>query len=371
MSRPPCCEIRSVPSKDKMSGKSGLSAWASAPPSWITSPGNDLEGTVISSRARIARNFLGSPFPHHATASAQKKNLELIAGVLSSSDVLGTNHAFRLGQLSPIEKSFLMERQLISHEHSQKEGEKGLVVSAGEGISVMINEEDHIRAAAFKPGLALSDAWITMSQLDDELAAAVPVSYSAEFGYITACPTNIGTGLRASALLHLPALVMTGKIQVVIDELAREGLTIRGFYGEGTTALGDLFQISNGRTLGATEAQIVKHVEHAVKEIGAFERKEESNLMARENATRTQDLIFRAFGTLQWARALNYADGMKNLSLIRLGLKLKLELPLSFEKVSSLFFLSQPAHLMIRAGKEKTPDAVLRAEFFRSAIEGN
>jgi protein arginine kinase len=237
----------------------------------------------------------------------------------------------------------------------------------------MINEEDHIRAACFRPGLALTEAWETLSRLDDDLAGRLAFSYNAQLGYVTACPTNMGTGLRASCLLHLPALVMTGKIQHVINELAQYGLTARGFYGEGTMALGDLFQISNVRTLGESESQLIKEVEQAVKEICLREKQEHQNIQESNLKLRAEDLISRSFGTLQWARTLNLAEGMKHVSLVRLGLKLRKQLPLKMDKVTSFFFLSQPVHLQIRSPRSRTPVSVesIRADYFRGELKND
>ena len=348
-------------------------AWASAPPSWIVSAGNDLDGIVLSSRLRLARNFLGVPFPHHATATQQKKSLENTLDVLKVSPGMDKNTAFRLGQLHPIERLFLMERQLISHEHAGKEGDVGLVVSAGESISVMVNEEDHVRAACFRPGLALADAWEKLTQLDDEIASQIPLSYNAELGYITACPTNMGTGLRASCLLHLPALVLTKKINAVVENLVHAGVTARGFYGEGTTAMGDLFQISNVRTLGQSEPQIIKEIEGVVKEISMLEKRERENIIDSGQKRHFEDQLSRSYGTMRWAKMLSLSEGMKNVSMARLGIKLGLELPLTFEAATALFFLSQPAHLKMKAGKSRNAEAdeVLRADFFRAQLSKN
>lgn len=353
--------------------KFDFSAWASAPPSWITATGDDQDGIVLSSRTRLARNFLGVPFPHHATAAQQKKSLENTFDAMKSSSVVSKSSAFQLSDLSQMERVFLMERQLISHEHAGKEGDIGLIVSPGENVSVMINEEDHLRLACFRPGLGLTEAWETLTQLDDEIASKLALSYNSGLGYITACPTNMGTGLRASCLLHLPALVITGKIQAVVNELTHSGLTARGFYGEGTTALGDLFQISNVRTLGQTEPQIIKDVEGSVREICALERRARQNIEDSEQKVRFEDQIGRSYGTMSGARLLSVVEGMKLVSLSRLGIKLKMDVPLSMEQATSLFFMSQPAHLKIRQGRGKSgvTDEQLRADFFRAEFSGN
>ncbi len=193
--------------------KNEFSTWAVAPPSWAIASAPDLDGTVIASRIRLARNLLGVPFPHHASASAQKKSFENTLEAVGVSKLFEKSSVFQLSDLSDVERMFLMERQLLSHEHARKEGDISVVIGVGEMLSVMINEEDHIRAACFQPGLGLSQAWEQLTQLDDEMATKVGFAYNAQLGYITASPTNMGTGLRASCLVHLPALVLTGKFK--------------------------------------------------------------------------------------------------------------------------------------------------------------
>ena len=212
-----------------------------------------------------------------------------------------------------------------------------------------------------------------MTQLDDEIASQIPLSYNAELGYITACPTNMGTGLRASCLLHLPALVLTKKINAVVENLVHAGVTARGFYGEGTTAMGDLFQISNVRTLGQSEPQIIKEIEGVVKEISMLEKRERENIIDSGQKRHFEDQLSRSYGTMRWAKMLSLSEGMKNVSMARLGIKLGLELPLTFEAATALFFLSQPAHLKMKAGKSRNAEAdeVLRADFFRAQLSKN
>jgi protein arginine kinase len=352
--------------------KSEFASWASASPEWISpSPGSDPDGTVIASQVRIARNLLGVPFPHHASASAQKKIFENALGAVGACARFEKSATFQLSTLSDVERTFFKERQLLSYAHAREGGDAAVVVASGETLSVTVNEEDHVRAACFKPGLGLSPAWEQITQLDDDMAAHVAFAYNAQLGYITASPTNMGTGLRASCLLHLPALVLTGKIQHVIGDLAQSGLSARGFYGDGTTALGDLFQISNALTLGVSEAHIVKMVEQAVKEVALAEKKEEQNLLEREWRLSTEDHVFRALGTLQQARLLDYIEGMKCLSLVRLGIKLQWALAVSLEKLTQLYFLIQPAHLLLKQNSQKAasqPEALLRAQFVRAFL---
>lgn len=349
---------------------SQFAKWASAPPGWMSVPGNDLGGFVISSRVRIARNVAGLPFPHNNTLPAQNRILKDLSKFLASLTHLKSAHSFYLNDLSLIERSFLMERPLISREHACEKGERGLIVTAGEIISIMINEEDHIRAASFQAGLGLLEAWETLSALDDELMSKIPLAWDPAYGFITACPTNLGTGLRGSSLLHLPALSLTGKIQRVVHDLNDNGFVTRGFYGEGSRSLGDLLQISNSRTLGRTEAGAIKEVEKIIKGVCALEKKEEQALL--EGATRPimYDRVFRSLGTLKSARLLSFVEAMGHLSMVRLGILLKFDIDMALDKVTHLFFLAQPAHLMVQNGAlEDREDQKVCADFLREKFK--
>ena len=348
--------------------KSDLAQWAAAPASWITGEGETLGETVISSRIRMARNLFTVPFPQNATAQLQKQAREQILAIFHSSKNLPAHTVFHINDFDQLERAFLMERQLISREHANTEGEKWLLVTTGESISIMVNEEDHIRAASFQPGLNLKDAWEKLDVLDDELSAKCSVAYDADFGYVTACPTNTGTGLRASCLLHLPGLTLTGKVNEVITKLERMGVTTRGFYGEGTRALGDLYQISNALTLGRSESFVLDGIGKVVRSVSSLEKIEEKALFDGPGKIQVEDRIFRSLGILQSARALEFEEGMHHLSLVRLGKKANLDIPLGMKKLTNLFFLAQPAHLWLRKGEaaaQSTTEAVLRADYMR------
>lgn len=347
--------------------KNNFVTWAAAPPSWIVSPGYDKNGTVISSRVRLARNLHGYLYPQNATSPMQKKILDTVFASLKSSRVLKNGHAFPLNDLSALERHFLMERQLISREHTRSNGERGLFVMPGESLSIMVNEEDHVRAASFKPGLALEDAWEALSAWDDEFTSEVPVVFDDEFGFVTACPTNMGTGLRASCLLHLPAMTLTGKLSAVVQQLEKNGFSVRGFYGEGTSALGDLFQVSNAATMGRNESSILDQVEKAVNDVCQIESKEMETLTAKTRRRSLEDRLYRAWGTLKAARMLTYEEGMKLLSLSRLAVKLKLDIPMTLESAIKLCFLTQTAHLIVRdeTGRNESGEEDLRAAYVR------
>ena len=348
--------------------------WASAPASWITSSGNTLKDTVLASRVRIARNLSSFPFPHNASNNLQKNILDTVMPAIQSTSSLKNGFAIKMSGLVPLNRNFLMERQLISHEHAFPDGARGLVVSAGESLSIMINEEDHIRAASFKPGFALSEAWGVLSKLDDELNQKVSIAYDSTFGYITTWPTNTGTGLRASCLLHIPGLVLLRQMPQAIQNLEGMGVTTRGFYGEGTSALGDLIQVSNSKTLGINETSIIESIEQVVKSLSKLEQKAEESLVQEPNRTKTEDRIFRSLGTLKSARLLNYEESMQHISLIRLGSKLGLDVGLNIADITNLFFLIQPAHLWIRGGGKDVSvadESRLRADYLRTQWRTN
>jgi protein arginine kinase len=341
--------------------------WAAAPPSWITS--FDV-APVVSSRARLARNLAGLPFPHNAPASGRKQVLQQVFTAVRGAGALEKAQTLTLATFSSVERSFLIERQLMSHQHAADDGDRGLVVAPGESLSIMVNEEDHLRAAAFRAGLDLWSAWESLAGLDDELGDRLPMAFDNDFGYIAACPTNMGSGLRASCLLHLPALALSNGLATVLASLAPAGLTARGFYGEGTSSVGDLVQISNTRTLGVAESSIVRDVEKAVRQIVAMEAKAASDLMNGDARRALEDRVYRGFGTLKSARLLDYIECMRSLSLVRFGLRLGLSMPVTAKTVNELMFLSQPAHLRLRAAKAeaKAADAAMRADFVRERL---
>ena len=352
--------------------KSDFTRWAMAPASWITASAESLGDIVISTRIRIARNVPLYPFPHNAPNNVQTQLRSKVFEAAKLSTSLNRSIPFFLNELSSLEKSFLIERHLISVLHAKEQGEKGLIVSSGESISIMVNEEDHIRAATFSPGFSFSEAWDLLKTIDEDLEKHVPYAFDPKLGYLTACPTNVGTGMRVSFLLHLPVLVLTGKIQDTINRLSQMGFTTRGVYGEGTQGLGDLFQISNSNTLGLSERAILESTEKVVKQVTQTEKKETQSLLASEKNRAFEDLVFRSYGTLQSARMLNYEETMGCLSLIRLGKKMGMDIRPSLQGITNLFFLCQPAHLWIRSEKHPTTaqeEGVLRAEYTRKSLK--
>lgn len=342
---------------------------------FIQSTGEWLRGTgaesdiVVSSRIRLARNLVDFPFPPRADAvgktDVEALLREKIAGIGCCGNLIYQN----VETLSPIDRQFLVERQLISREHSEKEGPRGVAIDARESVSLMINEEDHLRMQVFRSGFALDECWSTINRLDNELEESVNFAFSDEFGYLTSCPTNVGTGMRVSVLLHLPALVLTKEIQKVFQAMHKMSLAVRGLYGEGSQAMGDFYQISNQITLGKSEEQLVTTVRRVVPDILEYERRVRLALV-KEDRNRLHDQVSRAYGILKSAQTINTEETLQRLSLVRLGINLGLVDELTIPVVNELFLHSQPAHLQkLREEVSDSSDRnAVRAAYLRQRL---
>jgi protein arginine kinase len=347
------------------------------PNEWMRGEGPDSL-IVVSSRVRLARNLRGFAYPGRAKKEDRAKVLEILNEAFCQLPELKKAFAQSMDNLSPIDKQILVERHLISREHAVKGSGSGVIINDSETISVMINEEDHIRMQALRGGLALKTVFRAIDKLDSELEQIVDYDFSERFGYLTACPTNVGTGMRASSMLHLPGLVLAEQINPVIHAVNKLHLAVRGLYGEGTEAMGNLFQISNQTTLGEKEQDIVERLGKVINQIVEHETFARERLME----TRPQmvaDQIGRAFGILTNAHSLSSKEAMNLLSLIRLGLDLGMFQNLDRAVVDELFILTQPAHLQRSVEKKLSQDErdFHRAELVRKKlhkarrIEGN
>ena len=336
---------------------------------WLrgTGPENEI---VLSSRIRLARNVSGYLFSERLEASEQQHVIEEVEKAMEAAPSLKNSHFFEYKSLKDLDRQFLLERHLISREHATDKGEKALVVSPNEVVSIMILEEDHLRSQIFQSGLNLIEAWRLMDKIDSELEESLSFSFNASLGYLTACPTNIGTGLRASCMLHLPGLVMTKQLNKVLQALVKLNLTARGFFGEGTEASGNFFQFSNQQTLGQREEEIVNGLEQVMKQVTQHEKDARSYLLEKRR-DRLEDQIWRAVGTLKSARLMSSQEAIGLLSLLRLGVDLGFVQNLSKMNLNALFLFTQPAHL------QKLTGAILnsserdqkRAELFRTRLK--
>ena len=333
-------------------------------PKWLTPEGAQSE-IVISSRARLARNIEGLPYAHRAHDS---KLGDVVNNVLDVSGAAGFDRSdfFYNDGLNDYKKDVFIERHLISPTLAQKNGSRGVLVKNGEHDSILINEEDHLRIQSLRSGFDLLGAWEEADNIDDNLSKGIKFSFSSEYGYLTACPTNFGTGLRASILIHLPALVLTKEIQRVIRSVSQLGLAVRGYRGEGTDVVGNLFQISNQTSLGKNERDIVNNLCSVVNQIIDYEKKAKDTLL-KEAGKQIEDKIWRSLGILKTARVLSSHEFMNLNSAIRFGHYLELIDKPGLKTLNELMILVQPGHLQALQGRfvEPAERDVIRAEIVR------
>ncbi|MEE9514759.1 MAG: protein arginine kinase [Candidatus Brocadiales bacterium] len=335
---------------------------------WLRGTGPEAD-TVISTRIRLARNLANFPFLSRANTE-QKREIEgLIRQKIKRTNDTKDFHYIRLSDISAVDRLFLVERRLISREHAGGDGERGVAFGKSETISVMVNEEDHLRIQVIRSGFELRGTWKVIDEIDNILEKELKYAFSPTFGYLTACPTNVGTGMRASVMLHLPALGLTHHVEKVFSAVGKLGLIVRGLYGEGTQVLGDLYQISNQFTLGKSEAEIIEIVESVVPNITSYERMAREALVT-DNRKQLEDRVWRSYGMLKMARMLSSEETMHLISQVRLGVNLGLFKDLSLETLNELFILTLPAHLQKLEGKEleATQRNEIRATFVRKRL---
>jgi protein arginine kinase len=335
---------------------------------WLRGAGPESD-IVISSRIRLARNLADFPFTSRASA-VQKGEIELMLRerVLALDDGFKL-HYIPIHSLSNLDRQFLVERQLISREHAATEGNRGVAIELQETHSLMINEEDHLRLQVLRSGFQLEEAWRDIDHLDDQIEQRVTYAFSEDFGYLTACPTNVGTGMRSSVLMHLPALHLTKQIEKVFRALQKINLVVRGLYGEGTRASGDFYQISNQVTLGKAEEDVLREIREVVPHIINYERTARQTLM-REMRPLIQDKVSRAYGTLRSATMMSSEETMDLLSSVRLGVNLNLIEELTIPKINELLLHTQPAHLQKLQGQELDGEErnLARARYLRARL---
>jgi len=339
---------------------------------WLDASG-DHSDIVISTRMRLARNVTGYAFTARAREAERLRMLAQVRDALSGVPSLQGSVLLRLDELAPVERQLLHERHLVSKELAGLDTQHPLRTCAAvflwEDAGLLVNEEDHLRLQALRSGFAVPAAFEAVQRLDRELGERVPYAFHREFGFLTACPTNVGTGLRASVLIHLPGLVLTKEIKKVLTGLQQMGLTYRGLYGEGSEVVGNFFQLSNQTTLGRSEEELqdllVKVVRHVI------EREEEARrVLVREAGYIIEDKLWRAYGTLRYARSLTFEEAMNFLSGVRLAVGLKLISGLSVYTLNKLLIFAQSAHLQHQEGKVLTDSEanLVRARYVRQAL---
>ena len=326
---------------------------------------------VISSRIRLARNIKGFAFPAAAESEAAAEVAGLIASVLKRSRRLGAGAmTFKVDELNELERSILLERHLVSRELLESIKSPCVHISADEKISVMVNEEDHLRMQIVLPGLQLESAWNQLNALDDKLSKQLDMAYDSKLGYLTACPSNVGTGIRISVMLHLPALTILDNIKPLERGLAKLGLTVRGMYGEGSENLGNFYQISNQSTLGESEYDIMKHLSGVIDQVITHEENSRSKLLDHHR-NRLLDKVGRAFGTLRYSYILSAKEAFKSLSGVRLGVDMNMFNSLDIKCINELFMAVSAGHLQCKAGcllSESERDSY-RAQIVRERIK--
>ncbi|KUK14642.1 MAG: protein arginine kinase [Synergistetes bacterium] len=339
---------------------------------WLKGKGPN-SNIAVSSRIRLARNLKAYPFPSVAKRSDLEGVVKEIRELLHKDPYFKPFSVLMLGELSQIEREALVEKHLISPDHANN-GDKryGALLVEEEGVlSMMINEEDHLRIQCFLGGLQLSEAWRIIDQFDSILEKYIDYAFDEEFGYLTSCPTNVGTGLRASVMLHLPALTIAKKIGRVIEELSKLGLTVRGLYGEGTGAIGNLYQISNQITLGPSEEEVVDKIEKIALRVIEEEELTRKHIL-KLKGLELEDSIWRAYGILKHARLISSKEAMELLSKVRMGVDMGILPAIDKNKLNELIIKIRPAHLQLSIGKELSPEErdKFRADLIRSSFTG-
>ena len=329
---------------------------------------------VLSTRVRLARNLEGYVFGQRARDADRSTVLTRVAEASSASDRMAAAVTFRLDELDRIERQLLHERHLVSKELAGLDREArprpGAALLIQGPVGVMVNEEDHLRLHGMRSGFALEEAYAEVETIDGDLGRLLPFAFHPEFGYLTSCPTNAGTGLRASVLIHLPGLVLTKEIGKVLQGLAQVGLTFRGLYGEGSEVVGNFFQLSNQTTLGKSEEELLDHLGKIVRQVIEYEE-QARDVLVRDAPTIIADKVWRAYGLLKYARSLTFEETMNLLSGVRLGVGLNLITGLSVYTLNKLLIFTQPAHLAALEGRPSGDPELpsVRATYVRRVLE--
>jgi len=340
-----------------------------SPPGAHGLPSGPNDKIVLSSRVRLARNVRSFPFPGWAKKPERVRACLAIQPAVEGLPQMKDGFTESMEALSALDKQILVERHLISREHAAKAAGSGLVISRDESFSVMVNEEDHLWMQSLRPGLQLKEAWQAIDAMDTALEAHLDYAFSPELGYLTACPTNVGTGIRVSAMLHLPGLVLAEQVNQIIQAVNKLGLAVRGLFGEGTEALGNVFQVSNQMTLGESEEEIVERLSKVLAQIIEHEENARATLLEKKPKV-VFNHIGRAYGILANAHSVSSKEALNLLSLLRLGVDHGLFPGVDRTLADHLFIMTQPAHLQSRHADRLSADErdIHRADMLRDAL---
>ncbi|MBN1885946.1 MAG: protein arginine kinase [Candidatus Krumholzibacteriota bacterium] len=342
----------------------------SEPASWLSGQNEESE-LVMSSRVRLARNLDLRSFTHRADAAELAAIRDEVRGAIGETASLGGAIVIDLDDAPEPDRMLLAERRLVSLAMVKKHVGRSLVVDRTESMSVMINEEDHLRLQAVSSGLSLGEAFARIDGLDDEIDGRLPYAWSERLGYLTACATNVGTGMRVSAMVHLPGLVRNKDIAPVLDGLSHVRLTVRGAYGEGSQAMGNFFQVSNSITLGVSEADTVRNLVSHVRKLLEFEKKAREVLM-RKARSLLEDSIWRAAGILRTARVLTSKEAMGLISSVRMGVGMGIITDVGLADINEMTIMIQPMHLqfLFRRAMDAEERDRCRADYVRARFGG-
>jgi protein arginine kinase len=315
---------------------------------WFDGSGPRAE-SILSTRVRLARNISGARFVGRAPEDELASIYQRAAGAVRSSGRMERGIVSPIDELGVLDRQFLLERHILSPDLTAEAKHRGIAVAADESLSVMINEEDHLRLQCMKSGMQFREAWTDVSLLDDEVGAEIPYAFSEDLGFLTSCPTNVGTGMRASVLVHLPSLVLTQRAKNVLAGVTQVGFSVRGFHGEGSDVVGNFFQISNQVTLGMAEGTTLEKLQEVVLQVMEMESRACEALL-RDARVQIEDKISRAFATLKYARVLSSQECMGLLSAVRFGVTIGLTNLPDIGTLNEILLYSQPAHVQHLAG---------------------
>jgi protein arginine kinase len=338
---------------------------------WLRGDG-PMSEIVISSRIRLARNLAGLPFLARASRHQRQVLEAKVRDVILGNELAPQMFYVNMEDAPDVDRTLMVERHLISKPHAAAEGARGVAISGDETVSIMVNEEDHLRIQVLRSGLQLEEAWEQINAIDDKLESKLDFAFHARFGYLTACPTNVGTGIRVSVMLHLPALKLTGEIEKVFRAAKDMRLAVRGLYGEGTEATGDFYQISNQTTLGKSEEEVINDFKsQVIPRIIDYEHQARRTLL-RDRTVALDDKVCRALGILRAARLLASEETLFLLSHLRMGVNLGRVKDVPLKILNELFLLTQPAHLQKLQGRKLEGDLrrAARADFIRQKLNG-
>jgi protein arginine kinase len=338
---------------------------------WMNGDGSDAD-IVISSRVRLARNLRDQPFPLLATDSQLEQVIEKVGQAMEDEEFKrqGVFEMIRMDTLTSLQKRVLMEKHLISPNLLAESRKGAVILSENEAISIMVNEEDHLRIQCLFSGLQLKEAWEAADQVDDIFERHLDFAFDEQRGFLTSCPTNVGTGIRASVMMHLPGLVMTQKINRILSAINQLGLVVRGMYGEGSEAIGNIFQISNQITLGQSEEEIIENLSSVTRQIIEWERAERNDLL-QNHRLQLENRVCRSYGILTNARIIESKEAAERLSDVRLGIDLDIIKDVPLSVMNELMVMTQPGFLQQYAGQQLTADSrdERRARLIRERLQ--